>query len=315
MFLLIGSQCTYKTAKLESKCKTICESKLFCFGALELCHKIFHQLFLSSNMMMVRILAFMSAHAYLLVSSSLAYGEGYGFETVSDIGGWLEKKADHQRVFMRGSNRTALDESLNLDESVYGVFDDDELEIEDWEADLESNSTIVDYDDELHRRHLAMMSKRDRQWLNSHNARRRKYHAKFNKKFVPLKWSRKLKLSSKKWAKHLANKCGRQGIYHDPNNLYGENLASNWGTGSYARRPSTDSVLTRLVENEEKFDYPENGHFTQVLWRATAFVGCAEHTKQFRDGSGKKCHVQVSKLLFLIVSLPVSSHLPTMKLF
>lgn len=54
------------------------------------------------------------------------------------------------------------------------------------------------------------------------------------------------------------------GIYHDPKNPHGENLASNWGTGEWANKPSTDSVLTRLVEKEEGLGYPQNGHFTQV---------------------------------------------------
>eukprot|EP00956_Cyclotella_meneghiniana_P043277 scaffold261061_cov132-Cyclotella_meneghiniana.AAC.1 len=178
------------------------------------------------------------------------------------------------RPFLRGSNYT-VEENLEVD------------------YEWNSNATLIDYGNgDLDERELAQLSVRDRQWLNSHNKRRRKYHNKFNKKYIPLKWSPKLKRSSKKWAKHLANQCG-QGIYHDPKNNFGENLASNWGTGSWARKPSTESVLTRLVENEEGLNYPENGHFTQVLWRGTSFVGCAEHTKVL--GSGKKCHVQVCR--------------------
>jgi hypothetical protein len=50
---------------------------------------------------------------------------------------------------------------------------------------------------------------------------------------------------------HLANLCGKKGIYHDPGNAYGENLASNWGTGTWAMQPSPDSVLHRFVEGEE----------------------------------------------------------------
>lgn len=250
---------------------------------------------------MIRILSLISAHLILSSSLALDYGEGYGFEDVSDIGDWLQKnKYISKRLLLRGSNHTALDV---LDASFYEVIDDNYSEVEDvedWEEAVEYNATTFKDEDESHGRHLAMMTNRDMQWLNSHNARRRKYHAKFNKKYMPLRWSRKLKRLSKKWAKHLASQCGSQGIYHDPNNRYGENLASNWGTGSYAKRPSTNSVLTRLVEDEEKLGYPKNGHYTQVLWRATALVGCAEHTKIFSDGSGKKCHIQVRSLAVFV---------------
>ena len=33
---------------------------------------------------------------------------------------------------------------------------------------------------------------------------------------------------------------------------------------------------------------------SEVLWRGTSFVGCAEHTK-ILNGSGKKCHIQVCR--------------------
>jgi hypothetical protein len=52
------------------------------------------------------------------------------------------------------------------------------------------------------------------------------------------------------WTKYLANICGIRDIFHDPRNDFGENLASNWGTGKWASKPSTESVLTRLVEDE-----------------------------------------------------------------
>jgi hypothetical protein len=233
------------------------------------------------------------------VSSALTTStaqEGHGFEQVSDIGHWLEtRKTGVEKSFLRGSNHTGLETGPGLLEALDLVFGNDfgRAWAPNHTTSTDEEELYGDLADEGDGRLLAQMSTRDRQWLNSHNKRRQKYHSKYNKKYVPLKWSPKLKRSSKRWAIHLANLCGRQGIYHDPNNRYGENLASNWGTGSWASQPSTDSVLTRLVENEEKLGYPQNGHFTQVLWKGTKFVGCAEHTKIL--GSGKKCHVQVCR--------------------
>jgi len=76
-------------------------------------------------------------------------------------------------------------------------------------------------------------------------------------------------------------------------NEYGENLAYNAGTGSWSKKPSPDSVMTRFVENEEFLPPPQNYHFTQVLWKATEYVGCAEASKDF--GGGKKCRIQVCR--------------------
>mmetsp|Transcript_14999 Transcript_14999/g.31511 ORF Transcript_14999/g.31511 Transcript_14999/m.31511 type:complete len:86 (+) Transcript_14999:1213-1470(+) len=57
-------------------------------------------------------------------------------------------------------------------------------------------------------------------------------------------------------------------------NEYGENLAYNAGTGSWSKKPSPDSVMTRFVENEEFLPPPQNYHFTQVLWKATGETLC-----------------------------------------
>ena len=107
-----------------------------------------------------------------------------------------------------------------------------------------------------------------------------------------------MKESSKVWAEHLLERCGK-GLYHDPDNQYGENLAGNSGTGSWvsfkiacviiylfididiinplalhcntqyntlgqAAVRSAENILTRFVENEENKPYPQNGHLTQV---------------------------------------------------
>ncbi|KAL3816418.1 hypothetical protein ACHAXA_007354 [Cyclostephanos tholiformis] len=67
----------------------------------------------------------------------------------------------------------------------------------------------------------------------------------------------------------------------------GENLAYNLG-GSY----DPEGVLVRWVEEEENIEYPANGHLTQVLWRATKYVGCHEATTLF---NGQVCAMQVCR--------------------
>lgn len=39
------------------------------------------------------------------------------------------------------------------------------------------------------------------------------------------------------------------------------------------------NILTRWVENEMNDPYPDCGHMTQALWRATEYVGCGEASK------------------------------------
>ncbi|KAL7547206.1 hypothetical protein ACHAWF_010523 [Thalassiosira exigua] len=136
------------------------------------------------------------------------------------------------------------------------------------------------------------MTDRDGDWLNSHNSRRKEWHERYNKTYVPLKWSNALKEDSSVWAEHLLERCGK-GLYHDPDTNFGENLAGNSGSGTWGEIKSTEAVLTRFVEREESKTYPANGHLTQVLWRSTKFVGCVDVSKP-KPGGGT-CHVQVCR--------------------
>ena len=88
--------------------------------------------------------------------------------------------------------------------------------------------------------------------------------------YRPLKWSAYLKDSAQKWANHLA----ATGTWGHSSGL-GENLASHTDSNGYNR--STSSILTRWVE--EEMNTSRNGHMTQVLWRASEYVGCGEAKK------------------------------------
>ena len=136
------------------------------------------------------------------------------------------------------------------------------------------------------------MSQRDKQYLDAHNKRRKEWHEKNGVSYVPLKWSNELAKDAKVWAESLKSNCG-SGVFHEKNVDEGENISRNFGSGSWGKLPDPDRVVWRFVEREANWDWPKNSHLTQVLWRPTKYVGCAE---SFRDmGNGRKCHTQVCR--------------------
>ena len=108
-------------------------------------------------------------------------------------------------------------------------------------------------------------------WLEAHNKRRKCYYEHFSVSHVPLKWSAELAASSQQWADRLVSRDSCN-IQHCSNVLersqcpFGENLAFHRGTTQTA-----DQILHRWTEDEAA---ENGGHFTQVLWRPTQYVGC-----------------------------------------
>ena len=76
------------------------------------------------------------------------------------------------------------------------------------------------------------------------------------------------------------------------NTVYGENLASNAGTGTWGDLRHPEKIMIRWVEKDADDGWPANSHLTQVLWRATKYVGCYEHALDWRGGM---CHIQVCR--------------------
>lgn len=143
------------------------------------------------------------------------------------------------------------------------------------------------------------MTDRDKAYLIAHNKRRIEWHAYYGKQYVPLKWSRGessvytpanvvrwhrlttlhsigLKESSKEYADKLLEGCRGDDPHHDPYTIYGENLARNVGSGYWGQLYEPDDIVNRFVEREVGLPWARNGHLTNVLWRATQYVGCAE---------------------------------------
>eukprot|EP00873_Tetraselmis_striata_P040020 jgi/Tetstr1/460284/TSEL_005584.t1 len=120
----------------------------------------------------------------------------------------------------------------------------------------------------------------DNQWLIEHNARRQKYHTRFGRSYVPLKWSVDLARSSQNYANKLIRIPGCEIQHGYQGDSYGgENLASRFSSSSDLLSHSADDVLTAWAEREENLPGMEAGHYTQVVWRATRYVGCAQARK------------------------------------
>jgi pathogenesis-related protein 1 len=93
----------------------------------------------------------------------------------------------------------------------------------------------------------------------------------------PLLWSEELARYAQAWAEHLAGSTCR--MAHRAQNKYGENLFQ--GTAGFY----TAVDAAKAWESEKK-DYrggaltPSSvrpiGHYTQMVWRGTASVGCGE---------------------------------------
>ena len=139
---------------------------------------------------------------------------------------------------------------------------------------------------------------REEQWLDGHNTRREKYHKQYGKTYRPLKWSTGLKQMAQAYADKLASVCGP--TVHDSyenRGGYGENLASNTGfdrgAGSWGELKPVDLVMTRFVEREQYWEPPDNFHYTQVLWRASTHVGCADSVGTTSNGA--VCRYQVCR--------------------
>jgi len=120
------------------------------------------------------------------------------------------------------------------------------------------------------------MTEREHQWLDEHNKRREKYHKQKGTSYVPLQWSAYLRDSAKQWAEE----CARTGVFDHAWHLnIGENMARHTTPVEKDGYRHPSNILTRWVEDEMNDGYPDNGHMTQVLWRATKFVGCGEARK------------------------------------
>lgn len=130
-----------------------------------------------------------------------------------------------------------------------------------------------------------------------HNRRRKEFHEKHGTEYIPLAWSHSLADRARAWATLLLDECDDVSIRHDPNrNGDGENLAKNHGSSATAglgQLYPVEKIISRWVEREMGWEWPQNAHLTQTLWRGSSYVGCADVEEFKPDGS--ICRVQVCR--------------------
>lgn len=106
---------------------------------------------------------------------------------------------------------------------------------------------------------FAMPTSNDKSALTIHNALRQKHNA------PPLEWDDEL-------AKYAANYAAQCQFKHSKGG-YGENLAAGF--------PSTKDAIETWYAEKKYYSYrfpgysAKTGHFTQIVWKSTAKLGCA----------------------------------------
>lgn len=53
-----------------------------------------------------------------------------------------------------------------------------------------------------------------KEWVDAHNIRRKAWHTKYGKSYVPVKWNEPLAQGAKDWAEKLLDGCGQGAPYH-----------------------------------------------------------------------------------------------------
>jgi len=130
-------------------------------------------------------------------------------------------------------------------------------------------------------------------WLDEHNERREAFHENNGKKYRPLRWSSELARDASAWVDEILPTCK---IVREPGLEEGENIAihrysENQGP-SDNETPST--ILARWSDAKLGKDYPDNQTMTQVMWRASRYVGCASKSVMNAE-DGAYCYVSICR--------------------
>ena len=122
-------------------------------------------------------------------------------------------------------------------------------------------------------------------WVKAHNTRRSEWGGKWGLELNNVKWNADLAAQAQVWATYLLEKkCG--GLEHVSENCLkgcGENLAYNQIAPDKAVT-NIEEVLERWTEKEIAGDPAKAGHASQVLWKGTKDIGCADAVGQCSDG-------------------------------
>lgn len=107
---------------------------------------------------------------------------------------------------------------------------------------------------------------------------------------APLRWNSDLAVSAQRWADHLAATGSFEHAPELPTNPQGENLWA--GTKGYYPLEARIEAWIREKRYFKPGTFPDNsvtgkvadvGHYTQLMWRDTHEVGCAQATGARED--------------------------------
>src|SRR3712207_6389549 len=108
----------------------------------------------------------------------------------------------------------------------------------------------------------------------------------------PLAWDDTIAESAQAYADQLLPTVQTQGLVHDPNTPYGENLYYAWSSGDGATAPDPLDALISWYEEKALYDadpepvadpIQEWGHYSQMVWTGTQWLGCGA-TSGFQNG-------------------------------
>jgi hypothetical protein len=119
------------------------------------------------------------------------------------------------------------------------------------------------------------------EWLVAHNSRRQSFHEKEGTEYKPLVWSDALEADARNWLDEIFVDCK---TVREPGIEEGENLSFR-KVGGERDTEGPENMLKRWVDIKSGKDYPENASLTQAMWRATRYVGCADGSKKYSDGT------------------------------
>ena len=111
--------------------------------------------------------------------------------------------------------------------------------------------------------------------VDQHNSYRKEL------RISPLQFSEDCAKYAQKWAERLAKQ--NKGLIHNKQNKYGENIY--WSSNA----SNESEVLSAWAEEKKHFNSrkrkcnPKNGHYTQMIWENTKFVGTGMAVS--KDGS------------------------------
>lgn len=132
------------------------------------------------------------------------------------------------------------------------------------------------------------MTQREKEWLLQHNNRRKAFHESEGVSYKRLVWSPDLAAASAKWVDELVKTCQ---ISSESGIVDGENVSAR--ASNVERDESPSKILERWSDFKVGKPYPANNSRTQVMWRATRYVGCADKMVQRSDGS--RCYASVCR--------------------